>query len=146
MHASGWLFALAPLFAAAQQSPLNEQVKVRGRLLVSGYTSGAVHAYRARDGRLMRKLEPVPGAQSIELGADGLLYICAESAGRVLRFDAHTLGYVDAFVWDDPLTPQDETGGLDGPTAAVGEVTPVVRVNSQRTGRGCRHSARRSRW
>jgi DNA-binding beta-propeller fold protein YncE len=37
----------------------------------------------------------------------------------ILRFDGMTGAFVDRFVWDDPMTPKDETGGLSGPGAVL---------------------------
>lgn len=87
------------------------------RMWVSGYTSAGVHRYDGVTGAHLGKLGPVPGAQSIRRGPDGYLYVCAELTNEVLRLDRH--GVVDAFVRDDPLTPEDENGPLNGPTAAV---------------------------
>ncbi len=87
-------------------------------LLVSGYTSGAVHVLAA-DGSSQGTLGAADGAQSVRYGPDGHLYVCAEEQDEVLRFDGTTGAPLGAFVRDDPLTPQDESGGLDAPTAAV---------------------------
>jgi len=86
------------------------------RLLVSGFESNAVHKYR--DG-LARGKAAASGAQSIVRGPDGLLYVCAEKTDKVLRLDPTTLVRIDAFVEDDPLTPADENGPLNGPTSAT---------------------------
>jgi len=110
------LVACAPL--AAQRSATAAPPPIPGRILVSGFDSDAVHAYRAHDG-LPRGAETVQGPQSIVRGPDGRLYVCAEKADAVVRLDAATLQVIDSFVWDDPLTPEDENGPLDGPTAAV---------------------------
>ncbi|TAH36368.1 MAG: hypothetical protein EYC70_11230 [Planctomycetota bacterium] len=90
-------------------------------LLVSGYTSDSVDRYNAASLAWHGRLDggPLNGAQSITLGPDGLLYVCSEEEDAVLRYAAGTGAFVDAFVDDDPGTPVDETGGLDGPTAAV---------------------------
>jgi DNA-binding beta-propeller fold protein YncE len=90
-----------------------------GRILVSGFGSDAVHSYRAADGAPRARASAVPGAQSIVLGDDGLLYVCAEEIDQVVRVDPETLAVLGPFVADDPLTAEDENGPLDGPTAAV---------------------------
>ena len=92
---------------------------IPGRLLVSGFESDAVHSYRAADGAPLRRASGVPGAQSMVLGPDGFLYVCAEEIDQVLRVDPKSLTVLAAVVADDPLTPEDENGPLDGPTAAV---------------------------
>ncbi|GJM23320.1 MAG: hypothetical protein DHS20C15_32350 [Planctomycetota bacterium] len=103
------LLLLAPAGPAFGQAP---------KLLVSGYTSGAIHAFDAA-GASLGELGAVPGAQSMRYGPDGHLYVCAEESDAVLRFHGVTGAPLGPFVWDDPLTPADETGGLDTPTAAV---------------------------
>lgn len=102
--------------AAAQQTRTNPR-SPHGRLLVSGFDSDAAHSYRTFDGA-PRASVAAPGAQCTLIGPDGLLYVCAEQSNQVLRFDADTLAPLGIFVGDDPLTPADENGPLNGPTAA----------------------------
>lgn len=107
--------------AATAQTPRAEaRERPRGTLLVSGFTSGTIHRYAAGTGAPGGDFGPgaVPGAQKIRRGPDGRLYVCSESANRVLRFD-DAGAFLGALVADDPLTPADETGGLAGPTGAV---------------------------
>lgn len=89
-----------------------------GRLLVSGFNGNAVHIYRNRGGVPLGQIS-IPGPQSITAGPDGLLYVSAEASDEIVRVSPTTLEVIDAFVFDDPMTGVDETGGLDGPTAAV---------------------------
>lgn len=113
------LLLCAPSALAAQHArPGRIAPDVPGKLLVSGFDSNAIHRYRSRDG-VARGSSAVSGAQSIVLGADQRLYVCAEKADRVVRIDPHTLLRIDTFVWDDPMTPADENGPLDGPTSAT---------------------------
>lgn len=91
---------------------------VPGKILVSGFDSNAVHRYRTDDG-VARGSSAALGAQSIVMGPDHLLYVCAEKTDRVVRLDPQTLLRVDTFVFDDPATPEDEDGPLDGPTSAT---------------------------
>lgn len=88
-------------------------------LLISGYNSDAVHRFDPVTGQLLGAYTNIPGAQAIVLGADGLLYICAEKIDVVMRFDPNTGQKVDDFIADDPLTPIKEAGPLDGPTSVV---------------------------
>lgn len=88
-------------------------------LLVSSYNGDEVQRYDPATGALVGTLAGVPGAQSLRFGPDGHLYVVAEKTNQVLRFDGATGAQLGVFVGDDPLTPQDETGGLNGPTAAV---------------------------
>lgn len=92
--------------------------EVPGKILVSGFESDDVHRYRASDG-VPRGSSAVAGPQSIVLGLDGRLYVCAEQSDRVVRIDPQTLVRIDTFVLDDPLTGEDENGPLDGPTSAT---------------------------
>lgn len=112
------LLALAGTLAAQGTRKLNTAPRTPGRILVSGFFSGAVHSFRLWDGA-PRGQASAPGAQSIVLGPDGLLYACAEAADQIVRIDADTITLVDVFVGDDPLTPEDEDGPLDGPTSAT---------------------------
>jgi len=110
------LSAHAPL---AAQHALRQRMQpfIPGRILVSGFDSNAVHSYRAWDG-VPRGSTAVNGAQSIVLGPDGLLYVCAEKTDRVVRLERQALQSAGPFVWDDPETAEDENGPLDGPTSA----------------------------
>jgi len=96
-----------------------KQIYPRGTVFVSAYGSNAVFVFKASTGEHVATISPVPGAQSITEGPDGLLYVCAESINQVLRIHPKRYEIVDAFVFNDPATPQNETGGLNGPTAAT---------------------------
>jgi DNA-binding beta-propeller fold protein YncE len=113
------LFLCASSLLAAPQALAGPKKPVQpGNLLVSGYDSNKVHRYRVPGGAPQGHVGAT-GAQSIVLGSDGLLYVCAEKVDRVVRMDPQTWTWVDAFVRDDPQTPADENGPLNGPTAAV---------------------------
>lgn len=109
------LLLLASLASAQQTRPAPRPPQ--GRMLVSGFESDAVHAYRTFDGK-PRGSTAAAGAQCTLLGPDGLLYACPEEVDQVLRLDPDTLDLLSVFVGDDPLTPADENGPLNGPTAA----------------------------
>ena len=86
-------------------------------LWISGFTSNRVHRYQTITGLPLGDLAIVRGAQSIHVGSDGYTYVCAENANSIFRYKGDVpLG---AFVFDDPDTTKDETGGLTNPTAAV---------------------------
>lgn len=85
-------------------------------LWVSGYNSDTVHRVDVQTGALLGDLGPVPGAQSVQRGPDGALYLVAEKDNQVLR---HVDGVSAPFVLDDPATEADETGGLRSATSAV---------------------------
>ena len=116
---------LALVLAVGSLQPLHAQQRARGParvsvagIAVSGFTSNALHFYRGADSRPLGSI-PVPGAQSIARGPAGRLYVCAEAIDEVLRFDPRDPTSLVSFVADDPLTPEDESGGLDGPTGAI---------------------------
>ncbi len=88
-------------------------------ILVSDFTANTVLRFDAVSGALLGDLGAVPGAQSVRYGPDGNLYVCAEASAEVLRYDGVTGAFLGVFVGDDPLTPEDESGGLDSPTAAI---------------------------
>lgn len=85
-------------------------------LLVSAYTSGTVYRLDTASGLILGDLGSVPGAQSVHPGPDGALYLVAEAINQVIR---RVDGVNAPFVFDDPETDEDETGGLSSPTSAV---------------------------
>ena len=110
---------LAAQIARTATHALPTEPSPPGLMLVSGYDSDAIHVFRVASGAFVGTIAPVPGAQSITTGPDGMLYACAEKIDQVLRIDPATLTITGSFVADDPLTPEDESGGLDGPTGAI---------------------------
>lgn len=87
-------------------------------LYVSGYFSGKVHRYDAATGAALSPIEGVPGAQTVVLH-EGQLVIVAELDNAVRLADPATGALTGTLIADDPATEADETGGLDGPTAAI---------------------------
>ena len=54
------------------------------------------------------------------LGSDDRLYVSSQGTNQILRYDGQTGAFIDAFVTDDPATPQvNETGGLHAPGGIV---------------------------
>jgi WD40 repeat protein len=88
-------------------------------LLVSGFSCSCVNRYDAASGAFLAPLDRALGAQGIARGADGDLYVAAEQANQIKRYDGHTGAFRDRFVWNDPAVPGDETHGLAHPTAVV---------------------------
>lgn len=91
------------------------------RLLVASFLSDDVVRFDHSTGALLDELvgAPLNGVLGCALGPDGALYVCSELTDQVLRYDVGRARFLDVFVADDPLTPQDETGGLDGPAGIV---------------------------
>lgn len=87
-------------------------------LYVSGYFSGMVHRYDWATGEVLAPIEGVPGAQTV-VEVDGQLVIVAEQDNAVRLADPATGVLTGTLIADDPATEADETGGLDGPTAAI---------------------------
>lgn len=89
------------------------------QLLVSGFSSNNAHIYDACTGTYQSNLDDgngLTGTQAIVRGPDGNLYVVSEGNDRVMRYDGTTLTFIDNFVWDNPGTPEDDNGPLDGPT------------------------------
>jgi DNA-binding beta-propeller fold protein YncE len=110
------LLALS-LLPASLATAQDERIGRDRDVLVSGFTSNSVHRFDV-DGAFLERMRGLRGAQSMRYGPGGDLYICAELTDRVLRL-SHRTGKLTPFVFDDPMTPGNETGGLDAPTAAV---------------------------
>lgn len=97
-----------------------------GALYVPSYWSNRVERYDRQSGAPLGDFVVSAGTgllrpRTIIFPGDGFAYVASEGNDRVLQVDAATGAFVKAIVIDDPLTPQDESGGLDGPTGlAVG--------------------------
>lgn len=96
-------FALLPVLLAGDQ------------LLVGAYTSDSIARHDAASGAWLSSFGAggQDGVLGMALGPDGALYVASELSDTVERFDATTGQHLSTFVGDDPLTPQDESGGLD---------------------------------
>lgn len=91
-------------------------------LLVCSFFGDSVARFDLATGEFLGELGPsedLDGALGITVGPDGDLYVASEEANMVLRFAGATGAFVGRFVWDDPMTPKDETGGLSGPGAVL---------------------------
>lgn len=96
--------------------------EVTGELLVASFLGDRVTRHDARTGAFLGAFAATPeldGALGMDRGPDGRIYVASEESNRVLRFDARTGAFLGRFVWDDPDTAVDETGGLDGPGAVL---------------------------
>lgn len=106
------------------------------QLLVSGFSSNNAHIYDACTGTYQSNLDNgngLTGTQAIVRGPDGNLYVVSEGNDRVMRYDGTTLAFIDNFVWDNPGTPEDDNGPLDGPTGLVFAPTGNLLVGSFNT-------------
>lgn len=91
-------------------------------LLVCSFGGDSVGRYDLESGAFLGVLGPtdqLDGALGTAVGPDGDIYVASEESNMVLRFDGATGAAVGRFVWDDPATPKDETGGLKGPGAVL---------------------------
>ncbi|MFT5049164.1 MAG: streptogramin lyase [Chlamydiales bacterium] len=111
------LLACAALAASATANP----APLTDEILLSGFSSASVDRYDGGDGSVLGELGPgdLLGVLGSAIGLDGRIYVCSEGNDRIVRFDAATGDFVDNFIIDDPATPADETGGLNGPSAIV---------------------------
>lgn len=88
-------------------------------LLVCSFVADAVHRFDLDDGAFLGDLEPardLDGALGIVVGPDDAIYVASEESNMVLRYAGAGL---ERFVWDDPDTDPDETGGLMGAGAVL---------------------------
>lgn len=91
-------------------------------LLVCSFSADSVSRFDLDDGSFLGHLGPsddLDGALGIVQGPDDAIYVASEESNMVLRFDGEGGGFLDRFVWDDPATPEDEAGGLNGPGAVL---------------------------
>lgn len=102
-------------------------------LLVCSFSADAVHRFDLDDGSYLGDLGPtdqLDGALGIVVGPDGDIYVASEESNQVLRFSGSDGSFVDAFVTDDPGTPDDETFGLEGPGAVLFGADGALYVSS----------------
>ena len=84
-------------------------------VLVSSRFSNSVLRYEAGSGDFVGVFasEAVLNPNGIAIGPDGSLYVGMGDLKRVGRYDGVTGDYLGDFVFDDPDTPEDETGGME---------------------------------
>ena len=101
-------------------------------LLLSGFTSDSLTRHSDTTGLHLGDFGPasLDGPLGIALGPDGHVWVCSEESNQVLRFELDTGGLVDAIIEDDPATPEDETGGLLGPSGLLFRPNGNVLVGS----------------
>ncbi|MBK7644691.1 MAG: NHL repeat-containing protein [Planctomycetes bacterium] len=92
-----------------------------GALYVPSYWNNTVKRYDRVSGAYLGNFVVPTGSglqrpRTIRFPGDGFAYVASEGNDRVLRVEAFTGAFINAIVIDDPLTTQNETGGLDGPT------------------------------
>jgi DNA-binding beta-propeller fold protein YncE len=118
---------------AAQHELPPPSREVTGELLVANFVGDRVTRHDARTGAFLGAFAATPeldGALGMDRGPDGRVYVASEESNRVLRFDARTGAFLGRFVWDDPDTPGDETGGLQGPGAVLFGADGLLYVSS----------------
>ncbi len=102
-------------------------------LLVCSFLADSVTRFDLATGEFLGALgasEDLDGALGITVGPDGQIYVASEESNMVLRYDGASGAFVDRFVWDDPMTPDDETGGLSGPGAVLFGADGMLYVSS----------------
>jgi sugar lactone lactonase YvrE len=84
-------------------------------VLVSSRFSNSVLRYEAGTGDFVGVFasEEVLNPNGIAFGPDGSLYVGMGDLKRVGRYDGVTGDYLGDFVFDDPETDEDETGGME---------------------------------
>ncbi len=130
------LLLALPLLAAFPAT--SEAACAAGRALVSGYFSNNVHVYDACDGSFQRVLDNsnrIRGAQAIWPRPDGRIYVVSENNGRILRYNATTLDYIDTFIDTGAgFAPTGIAFGPDGDLYVAGFDTDSVRRYDGQTG------------
>lgn len=123
---------------------LTSFARASDRLLVAGYGFDGVASCDAQSGASLGAFAPggLDGVLGIAVGPDGATYVCSELTDRVLRFDGDSGAFLGPFIFDDPGTPADETGGLDSPSAVVFGRDERVYVASFSQNRVLRYDAR----
>ncbi|MDA1266580.1 MAG: hypothetical protein O2816_15985 [Planctomycetota bacterium] len=90
-------------------------------LHVASFQPAEVHRFQLPSGAALPGYGPSPlaGTLGFDFGPDGMAYVASEGTDEVLRFDPSSGAYLGPFVWDDPNTGTDETGGLVEPSSVA---------------------------
>jgi streptogramin lyase len=90
-------------------------------LLVASFVGDDVRVFDAATGALLAAWSPegLDGALGLAIGPDGHVLVASEESGAVLRLDGASGALLEILAADDPGTPEDESGGLDGPGALL---------------------------
>ncbi len=90
-------------------------------LHVSSFQPAAVQRFSLPSGAAEVDYAPSPltGTLGMDFGPDGMVYVTSEGTDEVLRFDPASGTYLGPFIWDDPATGTDETGGLEKPSSVA---------------------------
>ncbi len=92
-----------------------------GNLCVPSYFTNQIKRFDRSSGAYLGNFAgPITAGlqrpRTIVFPGDGFAYVASEKNDRIVQLDASTGAFVRNIVIDDPLTAQDETGGLDAPT------------------------------
>jgi DNA-binding beta-propeller fold protein YncE len=95
-----------------------------GELFIPSYFTNRIKRYAAADGAFLGDFATQASAgivrpRMIAFPGDGFAYVVSEANDRVVLLDAATGAFVRNLVSDEPATPQNETGGLDAPSAVA---------------------------
>lgn len=102
-------------------------------ILVCSFVGDAVGRFDLDDGTFLGNLadtDDLDGALGIAVGEDGDIFVASEEANMVLRYSGADGSYVGPFVFDDPKTKLDETGGISGPGAVLFDPDGALLVSS----------------
>lgn len=90
-------------------------------LIVASFLGDDVRVFDPATGAHLATWTPegLDGALGLAIGPDGHVLVASEESGAVLRLDGQSGALLGALVRDDPGTPDDESGGLQGPGALL---------------------------
>jgi DNA-binding beta-propeller fold protein YncE len=84
-------------------------------VLVSSLQSGEIRRYDAETGEAKGVvIAGLPQPAGLAFGPDRQLYVALMNSGTILKINGITGALLGNFVFDDPATPEDETGGSRG--------------------------------